>query len=225
MKKSLLLVSLSSVLVLGTACNGEEDDAVIDEGAEENGDIVEEDAQAPEEDAEDIDEDEQEEEEAPDPDEELDEEEAEEETTTAEGIDDATIIYEDTDLGIEEESGPISLSIQEVLVGEKDDETIVAVLMEAQNNEEDTVIFYPNQASLSTNTGEEVNADIFDSGSVGGEFGEDTVEKDYVIFYLDMDPAELETLTLSIEGATDGQAETIGDDLEIEINLNDAEEE
>lgn len=40
----------------------------------------------------------------------------------------------------------------------------------AENTSDDTINFHPNQATITTNTGEQIQAEIFISDDVGGEF-------------------------------------------------------
>ncbi|WP_197046744.1 LptM family lipoprotein [Oceanobacillus salinisoli] len=129
-------------------------------------------------------------------------------------------------------SGPMEISILGVQTADlepsesygeffdnKDKVTIVTVAMKAENTSEDTISMYPNQATLTTNAGDQVDADLWLSDSVGGEFFGPTKKEGEVIFQLDTPAEEIESIKLIISGAHDENFETVGEDLQIEIEL------
>ena len=48
--------------------------------------------------------------------------------------------------------------------------TVVTINMTASNSTDQTISFYPDQATLVTDTGQQVDADLWFSGNVGGDF-------------------------------------------------------
>ncbi len=94
-----------------------------------------------------------------------------------------TVNYKKKDLGITHQSGPMSLTLNAVQVAtldvsddykesfeNQDVVTVVTINMTASNSTDQTISFYPDQATLVTDTGQQVDADLWYSGSVGGDF-------------------------------------------------------
>ncbi|WP_067727710.1 hypothetical protein [Oceanobacillus damuensis] len=129
-------------------------------------------------------------------------------------------------------SGPMELAITGIQAGElepddvyidlfdgKEKVTIITVGMKAENTSEDTTSMYPDQAVLTTNTGDQVDADLFLSDSVGGEFFGPVNKEGEVLFQLDTPASEIENIKLIISGAHDENFESVGEDVQIELSF------
>lgn len=142
------------------------------------------------------------------------------------------IIYKDEDLEVTEETGPFRLKVTALQIGDieiideyrelfndKDEATIITVNLEVENTEDATNGFYADQATLTTDTGEQVEADMFLSDDVGGDFiGE--VKKDGDIFFiLDSEADKINKVNLHIDAPHDEDFDTIGDDLKLEFEI------
>lgn len=123
------------------------------------------------------------------------------------------IYMKNRDVGIEDQIGPIIFKIDKVqtlrlqvssdyrfLFDDKKEVTIVSFNVIVENTSDDTISFYPNQARLVTNTGEQVNADIVISEDVGGEFLGKVKKEGGVLFYVDSMPSELTEVRFVVEG-------------------------
>lgn len=135
------------------------------------------------------------------------------------------IYMRDSDLGIEEKIGPIIFQINKVqtmrlqvasdfrsVFDDKKEVTLVSFSVVAENTSDDTVTFYPNQARLVTNTGEQIDAAFLLSDDVGGEFLGKVRKEGGVHFQVDSMPAELTEVRFVVEGPYNDQFNTIAED-------------
>ncbi|MGN1400972.1 MAG: hypothetical protein ACI4XL_05665 [Bacillus sp. (in: firmicutes)] len=95
----------------------------------------------------------------------------------------------------------LHFNIQKVVVSDKAPEindegeevtgSAVGFKMQMENKSTDKIYTsYPDQATLVTSTGEQVEADMFTSDSLGGEIHEGVIKEGNVIFYLERGEAE-----------------------------------
>lgn len=109
----------------------------------------------------------------------------------------------------------------EILGIEKDKEVaLVAINASAENTTNDTLSFYIGQATLTSNTKEQVESDGFLSEYIDGEFLGNVKNSGNLIYILKNSKAEdLTNLTLHIDPPHDENFENIGDEVKIDINL------
>lgn len=130
------------------------------------------------------------------------------------------------------ENGPMNLTITGIQLGElepseeyaymfdeKEKVTTVTVGMKAENTSDETVSFYPDQAVLTTNAGDQVDADLMLSGDVGGDFFGKVKKEGEVIFLLDTPVEEIETGKLIISGSHNENLDDLGEELQIELEF------
>lgn len=135
------------------------------------------------------------------------------------------IYMRESDLGIEEKIGPIIFQINKVqtmrlqvasdfrsVFDDKKEVTLVSFSVVAENTSDDTVTFYPDQARLVTNTGEQIDAAFLLSDDVGGEFLGKVRKEGGVHFQVDSMPAELTEVRFVVEGPYNDQFNTIAED-------------
>ena len=90
--------------------------------------------------------------------------------------------------------------------------TVVAMNVIVENTIDDTVSFHPNQATLVTNTGEQVTADLWHSDDVGGEFLGKVKKEGNVLFFVAAMPEELTEVRFIVDGPFDANYEQIAED-------------
>ena len=90
--------------------------------------------------------------------------------------------------------------------------TVVAMNVIVENTIDDTVSFHPNQATLVTNTGEQVTADLWYSDDVGGEFLGKVKKEGNVLFFVEAMPEELTEVRFIVDGPFDVNYEQIAED-------------
>ncbi|MBB6450986.1 hypothetical protein HNR44_002976 [Geomicrobium halophilum] len=231
MKKYLVSIGMGSLLVL-SACgedgNGS-NEADTDETDEETEDV------SAEEDDSDIDE-----EEEGNEDDESDED-GEDAATTEGGHEvgetvsdengEQTLVSLADDVGTFE-TGPIILEIEKangvsaVFEGEaaalldQDEAEYIQVDMNVENTSEDDIMFYASQATLITDTGEQLDPDMFLSDHMDGEYFGEVSKSGSSYYFLENSTAdEVQSIELRYSAPTDEDFMDVGDELQIEIDL------
>lgn len=92
--------------------------------------------------------------------------------------------------------------------GEEIESSAVGVKFKLENTTEGKFTTYPNQATLVTSTGEQVDADLWVSEDIGGEIDKGVIKEGNVIFYLERGEADkIEWVKLSWTGNTGGDTD------------------
>lgn len=174
--------------------------------------------------------------------------EVEEETATSESENTATgeteeqnglrktPVYTNKELNHTGETGPMKYSVDalqvskltattdemaEMLGVEKDKEvTLVVVDITVENTTDDTVYFYVGQATLTSNTKEQVDSDMLLSDYIDGEYLGNVIHSGSLMYILPNSSADdVTNLTLHISAPTSENFDTIGDEVKIELDL------
>lgn len=96
----------------------------------------------------------------------------------------------------------------------------VGVKVEVENTTEGKFTTYPDQATLVTSTGEQVDASMFLSDDLGGEIDKGVIKDGNVIFYLDRGNAEkIEWIKLSWSAVVGAEDDFSDDRKEYEVEL------
>lgn len=147
------------------------------------------------------------------------------------------VVYTDKELNMSGETGPFKYTIEGVQISkltatddstaamldiQKDQEvTVVAINASAENTTDETNNFYLGQATLTTNTKEQVDPNIWAGEHIEGEFLGNVIHSGSNVYILSNTNADdLTTLTLHISAPTDEDWNTIGDEVKVEITLN-----
>ena len=109
----------------------------------------------------------------------------------------------------------------ELLGVEKDKEVaLVAISASVENTSVDTNYFYFDQATLTTNTKEQVDPDAFLSDYIDGEYLGNVVHSGTVLYILKNTSADdLSTITFHVDAPHNEDFDSIGDDVKIELNF------
>lgn len=141
------------------------------------------------------------------------------------------------ELNLEGEVGPFKYIIEGVQISkltattdemaqmlgiEKDKEVaLVAVNASAENTTTDTLSFYLGQATLTTNTKEQVESDMLLSEYIEGEFLGNVKHSGNLVYILKNSKAEdVTNLTLHIDAPHNENFENVGEEVKIDITLN-----
>jgi hypothetical protein len=144
------------------------------------------------------------------------------------------VVYTNNSLDISGESGPIKYTVTDIQVSkltattdstaslldlEKDKEYAVVVAhFDVENTSDETISFYPDQSVMTTNTKEQINASLFLSDSVGGDFIGKVKKSGNVIFILKNSSADdLANVTIHIDAPHNDSFDSVGDPVEINI--------
>lgn len=136
-------------------------------------------------------------------------------------------------LTITETMGPIQFAIDKVQTSRltvaeayrdsfdgQEEVTVVAMNMLSENTVDETMSFHPNQATLVTNTGEQVSSHLWFSDDVGGEFLGKVKKEGNVLFFVKAKPEELTDLKVVIDGPFDENFDKVAEDrYEYTINV------
>ena len=141
-----------------------------------------------------------------------------------------TIVYKNKELEENAESGPMKLNVsaiqlanlevaegQEYMFEEKDKVTVITVQMEAENTVDETISFYPDQATLTTDTGDQKDASLLLSDAVGGDFFGKVKKEGNAIFLVDTPAEEIGEITLNINGSSDESFMDLGEKIKMTI--------
>lgn len=146
--------------------------------------------------------------------------------------------YTNKDLSLFGETGPIKYAVTGVqvsnisteddvvasLLGVAADQEVGAVVVtfDAENTSTDTISWYPEQSTITTNTQEQANANMFLSDSdVGGDFIGNVKKSGQVMFILpNSDAKDLTQVSVHIDGPYDSNYNTVGDAVTIDIPVN-----
>lgn len=145
-------------------------------------------------------------------------------------------VYTNKELNITGQTGPIAYTIEGIQVSkltattdetaqllgiEKDKEVaLVAVNASAENTTQDTVNFYLGQATLTTNTKEQVDSDMILSEYIDGEFLGNVVHSGNMIFILPNSIAsDIKNVTLYVDAPSGSDFMSVGDNVQIDIAL------
>ncbi|TCI73432.1 hypothetical protein EVJ22_03280 [Exiguobacterium sp. SH0S7] len=94
----------------------------------------------------------------------------------------------------------------------KEEVTVVVFNVIAENTVEDTISFHPNQSTLVTNTGEQIDANLWFSDDVGGDFLGEVKKEGNVFFFAESMPEELAELRLIVGGPTSTDYEKLAEE-------------
>lgn len=152
--------------------------------------------------------------------------------TTESELGKMTVLYKDKELNMAVNSGPVNATLDKIqlatmepsesskeMFGGQDKVTIVTIEASAENTVDDTTNYYLNQAKLVTDTGQQVDSDIWFSDDVGGEFLGKVKKNGNIIWVLKHDEA-VKKVTLHISGASNNNLDRLGEDLKVEIPLD-----
>lgn len=129
------------------------------------------------------------------------------------------------------ESGPFTITVKNAQLSQfkpsedmieffgSDDLAMVTLEVEAVNNSEDTNTIYPDQGIIVTDTGHQVDADLFLSDDVGGDFHGEVTKSGDIFFFFEDDASEVKNVRFIVASGHDDDFDSYGDDLEFSIDF------
>ena len=140
-----------------------------------------------------------------------------------------TTIYQNEDLNMPIESGSVKGTLNSISyvtfepnpdnkLAINDGETVTLITIDAtvENTTDSNVSFYLDQATLVTDTNQEVKADYSLSDAVGGDFI-GAVKKEGIIQWVLKHDENIKKVTLKIDSAVDEKLNGLSEDLKVEI--------
>lgn len=146
--------------------------------------------------------------------------------------------YTNKDLNLSGETGPIKYTVSSIQVSNVSttDDAIAALLgieanqkvglvvvdFDVENTSADTISWYPDQATITTNTQEQADANMFlNDGDVGGDYIGNVKKSGQVMFILpNSDAKDLTQVSIHVDGPYDANFNTVGDAVTIDIPVN-----
>ncbi|MCK0470375.1 hypothetical protein [Halalkalibacter sp. APA_J-10(15)] len=96
----------------------------------------------------------------------------------------------------------------------------IQVDMEVENTSDDTIFFYPGQATITTNTGEQLESDMWLSDHIDGEFIGAVRKSGSQFFILENSTAdEIETVRIIINAPHNEEWEDTGDKIDFTVEF------
>ena len=134
------------------------------------------------------------------------------------------------------ETGPLKYTIEDMQISkltattdeaatllgiEKDKEVAIVVInASAENTSDDTVNFFLGQATLTSNTKEQVESDMFLSEYIDGEFIGNVIHSGNLVYILKNSSAEdITQVSLHIDAPSNSNYETIGEEVSIDLTI------
>ena len=152
--------------------------------------------------------------------------------TTESELGKMTVLYKDKELNIPANNGPVNATLDKIQLATletsedykdtfegEDIVTIVTIEASTENTVDETTNYYLDQAKLVTDTGQQVDAALWFSDDVGGEFLGKVKKNGNIIWILKHDE-NIKKVTLHISGASNAEFDRVGEDLKIDIPLD-----
>ncbi|WP_117168839.1 hypothetical protein [Paraliobacillus sediminis] len=115
-------------------------------------------------------------------------------------------------------SGVLSPEMVEYL--EQEELEYIQVDMIVENTSEENITFYASQATMTTNTGEQLEPDMFLSDHIDGEFIGQVNKSGSSFYILENSKAEdVESVRLIYSAPTNDDFETVGEEVDFEVEL------
>lgn len=140
------------------------------------------------------------------------------------------IQYTKDNLGIAKKLGPIDFKINSVQISrlmidepsraifeDKEEVTLIILGVDVENMSDDTVSFYPDQAVLTTNTGEQIDAEMMFVDEIGGDFIGKVKKSGEIVFLAESDPKEITNIKYIVDGPSDENFEPLAEKYTVEI--------
>lgn len=109
--------------------------------------------------------------------------------------------------------------VKEVLQIKGDQATMLTINMEITHNVDQTESIYPNQGTIVTNNGSQIDANMFVSEDVGGDFLGKVNKKGQVIFLFDDDVETVKNIRYIVKAPVDSEFYAAGEDLEFKFDI------
>lgn len=143
-----------------------------------------------------------------------------------------TVVGTNYDINETQSTGPFDITVLNAQINQLEvlDENLVDLLdgenpagvsiqIEVANNSEDNNTIYPDQATIVTNNGDQVDSNIWLSDDVGGEFLGEVTKQGIVFFSFDGNAGDIDNVRYVIDGPHDEEFESLGERIEFSIDF------
>lgn len=143
-----------------------------------------------------------------------------------------TDYYSNDKLNYSIKTGPMKLEFSKIMVYEielkeqykaqfkgADVINVIALKSKVENTSKDLVNFYPDQATIVTDTKEQIDASMIASDHIGGEFIGEVEKEGTVAFLLNKSVADVKKISINIDGPSNDSFDRVGEDIKAEFTL------
>ena len=144
-----------------------------------------------------------------------------------------TTFYLKKDLDFNSKSGPINLTVNAVQAfnlklkdqemksyfDDKDSVDFIVIKTKVENTSDEDITIFPDQGTITTDTGEQVDAELLLSDDLGGEYY-GKVNKEGDISFQVKDASKIKKITFIVNAAVNAKFESVGEKIKLDIPLN-----
>jgi hypothetical protein len=141
------------------------------------------------------------------------------------------IIARNYNIDEEQENGPFTVTVKNAQLSQfqpsedmvdffdGEDLGMVTLQLEVVNNSDETNLIYPDQGTVVTDNGQQIDAELFLSDDLGGEFYGEVTKSGDVFFFFDGQAEEVSNIRYLTNSGTDEDFEPFGEDIEFSIDF------
>lgn len=142
-----------------------------------------------------------------------------------------TNLGEIKDINETQQSGPFTVTVEEVQKAQLqpvadyvdmmggEDLAVISIKLSVENTNEDTNMIYPDQGTIVTDTKQQVDADMFLSESVGGDFLGEVVKSGTIFFVFDGNAEDVKSFQYVVGSGSDSDFNNFGEDLTFDFSF------
>lgn len=137
-----------------------------------------------------------------------------------------------TNVNIIENQGPFMIEIKSIKIatfkpykkyihvfGNKKKYTLISLDLYIKNNSDTLGYIYPDQGVITTNSKEQVEADMTLSGKVGGEFNKYGERYGTIVFLLNSSPKKINKFSLTIDAPNNTDLDPLGESFTFKLDI------
>ena len=142
-----------------------------------------------------------------------------------------TMVQQNKEINESTESGPIKLTINSIHIGDmevaedyrdtfdnKEKVTVIELNIKVENSTDDTITFYPEDGTLTTDGGDQTDVSIGLSDLIGGEFFGKVNKEGNLYFLVDTPAAEIGEINFIVDGPHNEDFDNVG--VQIKMTLS-----
>lgn len=130
-----------------------------------------------------------------------------------------------------QQSGPFTVTVEEVQKGQLqpaadyvdmmggEDLAVISIKLSVENTNEETNMIYPDQGTIVTDTKQQVEADMFLSESVGGDFIGEVIKEGTIFFVFDGNAEDVKSFQYIVGSGNDPDWNNFGEDLTFDFSF------
>lgn len=142
-----------------------------------------------------------------------------------------TTLAQVKDINETQQSGPFNVTIEAIQKSQMqptadyvemfggEDLAVITIQLSVENTNEDTNAIYPDQGTIVTDTKQQIEADMFISDSVGGDFIGEVVKNGTIQFIFDGNAEDIKSFQYIVGSGSDSDWNNFGEDLTFDFSF------